>query len=587
MISIQYENETTIENVDPALTLLEISLKNNIPHVHACGGHARCSTCRVAVVKNLENCAERNAAESKLAIAKGLDRNIRLACQTRLTGPVTIRRLVIDDEDLREASETASSGQEKQLAILFSDIRSFTPFAENNLPYDVVHVMNRYFRRMGDAIQRFDGYIDKYIGDGMMALFGIGGAGEGGADATVSKARAQNARTICRNAVLSALDMQRELTEVNRYLRHTLGHEFRIGIGIHFGEVIVGAIGHPDKRQFTALGDNVNIASRIESITKKAGVPLLISQEVYSQLESDLTVHQRFRTRLRGKSGDFHLFSVTAIRTHEVEQLASSASGASVVRAARFTPSSTQQERSFDLQILEVRKVADKTLALLLDTSSVEDFRFISGQHITVTIPRVKLARTFSIASAARIRGSILIATRIRDSEYKQHMERLVPGDVLSVSAPEGVFTLPADPARPIVFIAGGIGITPIHSMIQEMVQEQPNRPILLFYANRSPEASAFAAELELWIGAMPHGRMVRIFSRAQVAGAEHGRLSVPLIHKHLTAFEALLRNTDRTYQPPLHYVVGPEAMTLDTVRLLEKEGVSRDLIILEAFYGY
>ncbi|MEQ9362963.1 MAG: adenylate/guanylate cyclase domain-containing protein [Leptospirales bacterium] len=592
MFKIHYENETTITDADPAMTLLEISLKNKIPHVHACGGHARCSTCRVAVTENLENCEPRNAAECELAKNKGLAAKIRLACQTRVTGPVTIRRLVIDDEDLRDASETSNSGQEKQLAILFSDIRSFTPFTEKNLPYDVVHVMNRYFRRMGDSVQRYNGYIDKYIGDGLMALFGLNEAGMDDLEITQEQ-RELNARNVCRSAVLAALDMQKELVEVNRYLHHHLDHEFHIGVGVHFGDVIVGEMGHPDKRQFTALGDNVNTASRIESVTKQAAVPLLISQEVHSILGDDLTVHKRFRTKLKGKSGDYRLFSVTAVREPRAAE-GQAASPPQVLRPAQNiavarTPVAGEPRvelQRFDLPILEVRTVADQTLAFLLDTAALPDFNFVPGQYVNVRIPGVSSVRTFSIASASRVRDFILIATRIRDSEYKQRMRELKPGDTLAVGAPEGVFALPADPGRPLVFIAGGIGITPIRSMIEEMVETQVDRPILLLYANRTPEASAFVPELTEWLNHMPNTRFVPVYSRVQAEGAEHGRLSGELIQKHVTEFETMLQSKSLA-EEPLYYVVGPDAMTLDTVGMLERIGVPSDRIVLEAFYGY
>ncbi len=591
MITIHYENETTVEAADPTQTLLEISLANDIPHVHACGGHARCSTCRVAITKNLENVEPRNAAECELAKSKGLDSNIRLGCQTRVNGPVTIRRLVIDDEDLRDASQTSTSGQERQLAILFSDIRSFTPFTEQNLPYDVVHVMNRYFRRMGDAVQRYDGYIDKYIGDGLMALFGLNSNPDGELELSTEEQRAASAREICRDAVLAALDMQKELAEVNRYLHHHLDHEFRIGVGIHFGDVIVGEMGHPDKRQFTALGDNVNTASRIESVTKKAGVPLLISQEVHSILADELTVAKRFRTKLKGKSGDYRLFSVSAVRdpragTRGENRKASEAqNGAQTVAVPAARKVSAL--RRFDLPILEIRTVAEQTLAFLLDTSGVSDFDFVPGQYVNVGIPGLDSVRTFSIASASRIKDFILIATRIRESDYKQRLQKLQVGDALSVGEPEGTFALPVDATRPVVFIAGGIGITPIRSMIEEMVETQVDRPLLLFYANRTPEATAFVPELTEWLNHMPNSRFVPVYSRADIPGAEHGRLTADTICKHITSFEEMLREKQPDAQPPLYYVVGPDMMTLDTVGMLEQSGVPSDRIVLEAFYGY
>jgi adenylate cyclase len=179
MITVTYENGTRIEEGDADLTLLQISLKHGLAHWHECGGNARCSTCRVLISQGLENVLPRNQPEQRLADARGFQPDIRLACQSRLSGPVSLRRLVNDDKDVAvvRAEDARSTGCERAVAILFSDIRDFTPFAEANMPYDVVHILNRYFLVMGDAVLENGGHIDKYIGDGMMALFGVDGGG--------------------------------------------------------------------------------------------------------------------------------------------------------------------------------------------------------------------------------------------------------------------------------------------------------------------------------------------------------------------------------------------------------------------------
>lgn len=296
MVRIIYENETTIEEEDATLPLLATSLKHGIPHVHACGGHARCSTCRVIVLEGLDNVLPRNAAEQALAGRKGFEPNIRLACQTRVKGPVRIRRLVLDEDDITlAASEARSTGRDIQLAVLFSDLRDFTGFAENQLPYDVVHLLNRYFWHMGNAILSHAGYIDKYSGDGIMALFGIDDP-----DPTSS----------CRNAVRAALEMQQQLEIFNRYVERSFRLRFRMGIGVHFGEVILGEMGHPDKMQFTAIGDTVNVAARIESATREAQAALLVSEEVYRHIRPEVAVGRIIETGLKGKPGRYPLYEV-------------------------------------------------------------------------------------------------------------------------------------------------------------------------------------------------------------------------------------------------------------------------------------
>jgi adenylate cyclase len=174
MPKINFQNDAIIEEDDLSLSILEIALKHGIPHMHICGGNARCSTCRIVIKQGLENILPRNEIEQRLAEKKGMDDCIRLACQTRIKGAVTLRRLVIDDLDADITKHQQDDvGREQPLAILFSDIRGFTDVSERHLPYDVIHILNRYFQEMGAAVLEHHGYIDKYIGDGLMALFGV------------------------------------------------------------------------------------------------------------------------------------------------------------------------------------------------------------------------------------------------------------------------------------------------------------------------------------------------------------------------------------------------------------------------------
>ena len=132
-------------------TILTASLRADIPHAHACGGMARCSTCRVLVLDGAEMCGPRTPPEEKLAEQLHFGDNVRLACQTTVHGDLSIRRPVVDRVDLALANlldrsqATERVGKERRLAILFADIAGYTSFAEGLMPYDVTHVLNRYF----------------------------------------------------------------------------------------------------------------------------------------------------------------------------------------------------------------------------------------------------------------------------------------------------------------------------------------------------------------------------------------------------------------------------------------------------------
>ena len=299
MPRINFQNDTVIEEDDLTLSILDIALKHGIPHMHICGGKARCSTCRIIIQHGLENILPRNELEQQLAEKKGMEDSIRLACQTRIKGPVTVRRLVMDDLDADLAiHQQDKAGREQPLAILFSDIRGFTDFSERHLPYDVIHILNRYFQEMGAAVLDNHGYIDKYVGDGLMALFGVNEC-----DASAN----------CNNAISAAFQMIQSLDKVNRYLKQNFDESFEIGIGIHYGSVVLGNIGHRDKVQYTAIGDTVNVASRIEEQTKHANTPILISESMYIQIKDQVRAGKILTTKLKGKKGVFQLYEINEL----------------------------------------------------------------------------------------------------------------------------------------------------------------------------------------------------------------------------------------------------------------------------------
>ncbi len=300
-MNINYNHEKLVETAREGQTILEISLENGIPHIHACGGRAKCSTCRVIVLEGMSHVGPRTDQEKELAETKGLEENIRLACQTKVYGDISLRRLVIDNEDIEEAVHEVgeTTGREEKLCILFSDIRGYTSFAEKALPYDTIHILNRYFKKMGERVLAYNGYIDKYIGDGLMVIFGLN-------------------KTKCKNpgldAVACALEMLQEMKGINQYMKANFDTELEIGIGIHFGSAIVGKIGHPAKMQFTAIGDTVNFASRIESANKEAGTNLLISQDLRELVGDRVSLGKTFITKLKGKEGNYILHEVVGLQ---------------------------------------------------------------------------------------------------------------------------------------------------------------------------------------------------------------------------------------------------------------------------------
>ena len=295
---IEEQNTTAVQCAAQAQSLLEASLAAGLPHYHACAGQARCSTCRVLVLEGLESFGPRSAKEAELAIQRHWPDTVRLACQSRPTGPAKVRRLVHDAIDADLASCKAHdwpAAEEKRLGLLFCDIGDFTTIAEGQLAYDIVHSLNRFFKQLGDPILANHGVINKYLGDGMLAIFGLDGTTQA---------------ECARQAVRASLRMLTAAQNLNGYLQDHFGFSFEPRIGLHYGPVIVGQIGHPDRVDFTVIGDAVNTASRIEALNKNHGTRVLASEDLIAPILPSLEIGGRFEAQLRGRSESVRLVEI-------------------------------------------------------------------------------------------------------------------------------------------------------------------------------------------------------------------------------------------------------------------------------------
>jgi adenylate cyclase len=274
--------------VKPGTNLLEASRIGGIPHASVCGGRGRCSTCRVHVDRGANHLPPASASETAVLLRVGAGPDVRLACQAKPTGPVSITPLLPSTASPRDAQARPGhlQGQEAEIAILFADLRAFTSFSEGKLPYDVVFILNRYFRAMGTAVEQAGGHLDKFIGDGVMALFGVGTGVADGA----------------RRALDAARHMAINLDEMNRALSHDLDRPLRIGIGIHAGPAIVGEMGYGKAVALTAVGDSVNTASRIEALTKELDCQLVISESVARAAGLTFEGAERREIAIRGRA---------------------------------------------------------------------------------------------------------------------------------------------------------------------------------------------------------------------------------------------------------------------------------------------
>ena len=280
-------SENRVLEFAPGASVLETIHDNGIPHASVCGGRGRCSTCRVYVVSGADRLAPPSVDEKRVLDRIGAQPAVRLACQIRPVADLAVRPLLPAAARPEEGHRAPGylQGEEREIAIMFADLRGFTHLSEAKLPYDVVFLLNQYFAAMGAAVEAAGGRLDKFIGDGVMALFGIEEGRERG----------------CRAALGAARAMAAQLDELNRSLAGELPEPLRMGIGIHVGPAIVGEMGYGDAMTLTAVGDAVNTASRLEGLAKTYGAQLVVSDDVAARAGIDLGGFQARETEVRGK----------------------------------------------------------------------------------------------------------------------------------------------------------------------------------------------------------------------------------------------------------------------------------------------
>jgi adenylate cyclase len=285
-VRIAYDGGRSI-SVPKGVSLLDASRMHGIPHASVCGGRGRCSTCRVRVTQGLDAQPAPAAAEQKVLERLGAAADVRLACQLRPSHDLAVTLLMPAQTSTGDVMRRMdpNQGTEREVAVLFSDLRDFTRLAERRLPYDVVYVLNRYFAAMGHAIQASGGHVDKFIGDGIMALFGLEVGPEEAA----------------RQALAAAASMAEALDALNRELAHELKEPLRMGIGLHAGPAIVGELGFGRAASLTAIGDTVNTASRLEAMCKELGCQLVVSEHLVQLAGVGIDCNRRVEVEVRGR----------------------------------------------------------------------------------------------------------------------------------------------------------------------------------------------------------------------------------------------------------------------------------------------
>jgi len=286
-VRIRYPNQQVV-SVPKGFTVLEASRLAGIAHASVCGGRGRCSTCRIRVDAPDGGLPEPSVAESRVLARVGAAANVRLACQLRPQEDLQVTPLIPPSipPALALTQGLVIAGEEREVCVMFADLRGFTSLSERRLPYDVVFLLNRYFDAVGAAIEASGGVANQFTGDGVMALFGLQSGLAGGA----------------RDALRAAGAMQAAIERLSADLHEELAQPLRLGIGIHCGSTVVGHMGRGVATYLTAVGDVVNTASRLQDLTKQFQCPLVVSDPVARSAGLDITGMRREEVTVRNRS---------------------------------------------------------------------------------------------------------------------------------------------------------------------------------------------------------------------------------------------------------------------------------------------
>ncbi|WP_432261849.1 adenylate/guanylate cyclase domain-containing protein [Cupriavidus sp. TMH.W2] len=270
-------------------SVLEASRMAGVPHASTCGGRARCTLCRVRVLSDVPLPAPAEAERRVLERLGADSQTVRLACQLRPTHDLCVWPLVppAASAAFLQRRQRDVMPQERFAAFMFVDMRNSTRLAAAQLPFDSLFVISRFLSSVCAAVVQAGGLPNQFLGDAVLAIFGLG----------------SQPSAACRQALNAVPLVAANIEELNAALEQQLQTKIRFGIGLHCGRAVMGEIGFREHVTFTAIGDPLNVASRLEQLTKEIACEAIVSEQVFQTAGVSAAGLPQLAARLRGRDG--------------------------------------------------------------------------------------------------------------------------------------------------------------------------------------------------------------------------------------------------------------------------------------------
>ena len=251
------------------------------------------------MTKGLDQLAAASDLEAAALSRIGASGGLRLACQIRPTADISVMPLLAADASAADGTVRGGlEGSERLITVVFVDMRGSTTLGEAKLPYDVLFILNQFFHEMTKALVATNGHYSQFTGDGLMALYGL---------------YAADPKTGAADALRGAREMLTRLDQLNFQLRGDLREPLRIGIGIHFSEAIVGAMGPPRSQIITAIGDTINTCARLESLTKDYDCVVILSRQAAEAAGLKLEGRELHQAPVKGRMDPVEFYALQTL----------------------------------------------------------------------------------------------------------------------------------------------------------------------------------------------------------------------------------------------------------------------------------